>query len=267
MKIGYCASMNPTTPDGTGVEIVERLAALGFDYIELPLAAMEALSDEAFDALLARVEASGIHCEACNNFFPNALWLTGPDVDEEAVDAYLRRALARAGRLGAEHVVFGSGPAKQVPEGFPMQDGYRQVVDMLRRAAPLAKAQRITIVIEPLRRAECNLINTFAEGCRLAKDVDHDSVKVLVDYYHLCQEDEPVGHLLADGKTWLRHAHFAREEGRTFPAGEAEDARYAPFFAALRDIGYDRRISLEAYCDDFEAVAPGALAFFRRETK
>ena len=39
---------------------------------------------------------------------------------------------------------------------------------------------------------------------------------------------------------------------------------YAPFFAALRTIGYDKRISVEASTKDLGAEAPLAIALLRK---
>jgi sugar phosphate isomerase/epimerase len=38
---------------------------------------------------------------------------------------------------------------------------------------------------------------------------------------------------------------------------------YGPFFAALREIGYDQRISVEASAKDVAAEAPQAIALLR----
>ena len=75
MRFGCCGSLVAQNPDKTGVEIVERIAQYGYDYIELPLAEMMELSDADFAALCKRVERSGIRCEACNNFFPGRILL------------------------------------------------------------------------------------------------------------------------------------------------------------------------------------------------
>ncbi|NLD59817.1 MAG: sugar phosphate isomerase/epimerase [Clostridiales bacterium] len=264
MKFGICLNMNAAGPDGTGIEAVEKMAAAGFDYVELPLAEMSALSDEAFKRLESRVKAAGIPCETCNNFFPKTMRLTGAAADHAGALSYARAALDRAARLGARVVVFGSGGAKNVPEGFPLEEGFRQVAALLRELAPLVKERGIAIAIEPLRRAECNLINSFYEGCRLAEAVGDPAVRVLVDYYHFMTEAEPVSHLLDEGAEYLRHTHFARVNGRAFPRDAAEDAAYRPFFDALRAVGYDARMSLEAYSPDPEAEAPMALNFFRQ---
>ncbi len=263
MKFGICLNMNATGSDGTGIEAIEKIAAIGYDYVELPLAEMAALPEEEFQALVLRVRAAGIPCESCNNFFPKTMRLTGETADHAGALKYTEAALTRAETLGAKVVVFGSGGAKNVPEGFPLEEGFRQVVSLLKGIAPLAEKHGITIAIEPLRKAECNLINTFYEGCRLAEAVNHPAVRVLVDYYHFMTEREPVAHLHAEGGEYLRHTHFARVEGRSFPRSAGEDAFYLPYFDVLRAIGYDARVSLEAYSPNLETEAPAALDFFK----
>ena len=54
MRFGCCANMVATGPDGIGLEIVEQLAEIGYDYIELSLAHMMALSEAEFRALALR---------------------------------------------------------------------------------------------------------------------------------------------------------------------------------------------------------------------
>ena len=264
MKIGCCVNMVATQPDGTGIEFVERLSRFGYDYVELPLAEMMALSEEEFQVLSQSLKQSGIPCETCNNFFPKTVRLTGANVDLPAVLDYTERAFTRAEASGVSIVVFGSGSAKNVPQGFPMEEGCRQVVTLLRCLSPIAQKHHITIVIEPLRKAECNLINTFAEGCRLAEDVgsEYENIRVLVDFYHLSEEKEPVEHLLRQGEEYLRHVHFACSHGRRYPERADED-NYQPFLDALKAIGYDARVSVEAYTQDFDRCAPLALKFLK----
>ena len=263
MRFGCCLNMIAKGPDGTGIEYIEALAKAGFDYAELPLAEMMALPDGQFQELVRRVAGSGVHCEACNNFFPKTERLTGESADLGKSLDYARRAMDRAALLGAERLVFGSGGAKNVPEGFPMEKGYAQVVELLGRLAPEAVARNITISIEPLRKAECNLINTFQEGCRLADDVGADSVRVLVDYYHLTEEQEPAYHVADLGPGHLAHVHFARPEGRVYP-NLTDGHDYSAFAAALLAAGYDGRVSCEAYTQNFEQDAPQALLLLKR---
>jgi len=206
---------------------------------------------------------AGIPCEACNNFFPRTLRLTGADANLALAMDYAERAFERAAGLGAKTVVFGSGPAKNIPEGFPMEKGYEQFVTLLKKAGPLAADMGLTIAIEPLRRFECNFINTFEEGCVLAEKVDHPAVKVLVDYYHFTEEEDTTAALAEFGAKWLTHVHFANPAGRISPAPD-DGCDHSVFTDALKATGYDGRISCEAYTDDFAAAAPLARWYFQK---
>lgn len=263
MRFGCCLNMISTEEDkGTGISFIETLAETGFDYAELPLAEMAALSENEFRTLRERLGRTGLKCEVCNNFFPRNIRLTGEEADMQKILSYVHHALGRAQALGVEYVVFGSGPAKNVPEGFPMEEGYEQVVKLLQRIDPIAGRYGITIVIEPLRRAECNLINTFEEGCRLAERVNGSHVKVLVDYYHMMVEQEPLENIERDGAAYLRHVHFANPEGRVYPK-ERTESDYEGFFEVLKKAGYNGRISCEAYSDHFKKDALEALKFLK----
>lgn len=275
MRIGCCSNMlaritNQTGDERidkmvrTGIDFLDAIVQAGFDYVELPLAQLTELSETDFESVVKRLSSSGISCEVCNNFFPTTIRLTGGHVDDEYIDEYVAFALKRARIIGASTAVFGSGPAKNVPYGYPLEAGYRQVVSMLKRVSPIAQREQVTIAIEPLRRQECNLINTFAEGCQLARDVAASSVRVLVDYYHLATEREPAQDIVA-GQDFLCHVHYARLSKRGFPTS-FDDQLTRDFFQALHDIGYQGRLSLEAYTDHFAAEAPAALAFLRQQT-
>ena len=262
MRFGCCLNMLSTQPDGTGAEHLDTLKAAGYDYVELPLAEMCAMPESDLLRLREKLASLDLSCETCNNFFPKTFRLTGADAEPARAAEYAARALALAASLGAKRVVFGSGPAKNVPDGFPISSGYEQIVCLLQTIAPIAAEQGITIAIEPLRKAECNLINTFAEGCRLAEDAAHPNVKVLVDYYHFAVEQEPMENLRTLGEKWLTHVHFAEPAGRIYPEADPE-GRYLAFFRTLAEIHYDGRVSIEAYSADYRAQAGAALRLLR----
>lgn len=262
MKYGCCLNMVAGKPDKTGAEWLPAAKRSGFDYVELPLAEMMALSASDYEQLRSMLQQSSISCQVCNNFFPKTLRLTGPNAATAEAVRYAHAALTRAAELGVSVVVFGSGGAKQVPDGFSLESGYEQVAELLRQLAPIAQEKGITIAIEPLRKAECNLINTFREGCHLAADVSSPSVRVLIDFYHMTIEQESPNVLLELGPQYLAHVHFANPNGRVYPL-HADEARYQPFMQALQQIGYDGRISCEAYTNHFAAAAPLALNLLR----
>lgn len=247
--------------DPVGADVVEALAGMGYDYIELSLSEIVALPESAFASLVKRVNSSGIRCEACIYFFPRRIPLTGSQARLGRALAYAEEAMDRAARIGADTIVFGSSAARNVPAGFPMDAAWRQIVDLLQHLGPMAAQRGITIAIEPINKLESNIVNLAAEGLRLAKEVNHPNVQLLIDYYHLMLEKEDLG-IIREAGAAIRHAHFAKVEGRTYPDRVEDD--YRRFFRCLRSIGYARRCSIEACTADFAADAPRALALLRQ---
>jgi len=260
MRFGCCGSMISPAADPIGIEVIDSLAEIGFDYIELSLRDLAALPETAFNELSRRVAGSGIGCEACNNFFPAPVRLTGTDANPGAALEYARKAMARAARLGADTVVFGSSAARNVPDGFPHDAAWRQLVELLRNLGALAEGCGMTIAIEPLTKLESNIINLASEGLLLGRAVDRPSVRLLVDYYHLTLEKEDPSVILQAGAD-VRHVHIAKVDGRVFP--REKDGGLVRFFSCLRQIRYGGKCSVEAYTDDFRPDARRALRILK----
>jgi len=261
LRFGVCGCMvSPADP--LGADIVEQLAALGYDYIELSLRDLAALPEAAVADLGARLKRAGVPCEACNNFFPPEIRLTGPAADLPAALHYARGALARAARLGVSVVVFGSAGARNVPAGFSPDAAWAQLRTLLVSLGPVAEEHGITIVIEHLNRGESNILNSIAEGWRMAREVAHPHVRVLADAYHVRQENEDPAILGKVGP--IAHVHVAQQAERLFPS--EGDATLAAFFAQMRATGYSQRCSIEAYTRDFPADAARALRVCRELT-
>lgn len=253
VEVGYCVGLK-------GLDIAK---AAGFDYVELGVSEIAALSDVDFEAALKRVKDVGIATPNANLFFPSSMRLTGaePSSPEQQL-SYVSKAFARLQQLGVKIVCFGSGGARRVPDGFPKEEAFTQLVALGKRIAPAGGAHDITIVIEPLRKQESNIINSAAEGLELVKAVEHQNFQLLIDFFHLASEKEDPGIVLR-AKDHLRHLHMANPQGRVFPL-QWEEFEYGPFFANLRQIGYAGRISIEASSKDVPTEGPQAIALLRR---
>jgi len=246
-----------------GLKGLEVAKAAGFDYVELGTTELTALSDADFEAAVAQAKAVGIPTPNANLFLPASLKLTGPEAaTPEQQMAYVTKAFTRLERLGVRILCFGSGGARRVPDGFSKDEAFAQLVAFGTRIAPEAKAHGITVVIEPLRRQETNIINTAAEGFALVKAVAHPNFELLVDFYHLASEHEDPK-IMVEAKDHLRHLHMANPQGRVFPLAW-DEFDYAPFFATLRSIGYTGRLSIEASTPDLPTQAPRSIALLRK---
>lgn len=264
MKFGVCGYLTAKNADGTEFDLIAAAKAVGYDYIEMPLSTIAALNEADFAELKAKVAGGGLPVEACNVFFPRTLRLTGPEVDWQQVSAYLELALGRAGQLGAKVVVFGSGGSRQVPEGFPLEEAWLQLVKLLRMAEPVAAKNGIEIVIEPLNAKETNIIHTGSEGFALAKLVDRPHIRLLLDLFHMALMKEDCG-IAITARDYIRHAHFAKPEGRCYPS--EMEAEFLAFFGALKQAGYDERVSIEAGFQTFAIDAPKTLAIMKQASR
>lgn len=244
MKFGVC----------TDTTKAPALAAAGFDFIEMNVQAhLKPLASEAdFQASLALIRASALPCTAANCFLPGGLKVTGPDVDMAKLDAYVRTALSRAEQAGIRCIVFGSGAARAIPEGFDRDTAWKQLIAFGKRMAPIAEQHAVTIVVEPLNRAECNILTTVDEAGRYVEAVNHPAFRLLVDAYHWNKDHDRADDLVRWGPL-LAHAHIATTTTRKAPGLEPCD--FTPFFRALREGGYDGPVSVESGWNDMAAEA------------
>jgi sugar phosphate isomerase/epimerase/cytochrome c553 len=252
VQVGYCTSYSNAA----------AAKAAGFDYIEVATSEIAAMTDAKFESALAEVKAVGLPVPAANLFLPATLKVTGPDVNIAQQMAYVRTALNRLSQLGVEVLVFGSGGARRVPDGFSKDEAFKQLVDFGKRIAPEARAKGITVTIEPLRQQESNIINTAAEGLALVEAIGDPNFQLMIDFYHLSSEHEPPA-IVTKAGAHLRHLHMANPSGRVFPLVWTE-YDYDLFFSTLRDAGYNRRISVEATPANLATDAPKAIALLRR---
>jgi hypothetical protein len=139
LSVGYCAG--DTAP----------AKAAGFDYVEARVREFTALSHADFAEFAARNRNVGLPTPVAHWFLPADLKVAGPDVDRERVTTYLPLAFGRCEELGVRLIVFGSGDARRVPDGFSKDDAFGQLVDLGKRIAPDARKHGIVIVVEPLR--------------------------------------------------------------------------------------------------------------------
>jgi sugar phosphate isomerase/epimerase len=260
MRYGCCGCLVTKEPDTTGVDIIDDLVKIGYDYIELSLTHLMSLSESEFLDLKRRVDNSGIRCETCHNFFPLGMRLTGNKADMGRAMEYVKKALDRSSQLGTEVIVFGSAEAKNVPEGFPMEKAWDQIGNLLRNIDPLARKYGIIIGIEPINKSASNMINTAEEGLKLLQLVGRENIQLMVDYYHLRIEKESPDIILRAGEH-IRHVHFAEVKGRTYPRMFEES--YLQFFTNLTKARYQGRVSIEAYSGDFRKDATRSLSLLK----
>lgn len=248
MQFGVC----------TGIENAEIARSAGFTFVEPTVRSLHGGKD--FSVIQTLHAAAGLPTPTFNVFVPGELKITGPEVDLAKLQVYVAESLGRVKAVGGELVVFGSGGARNIPDGFSRDAAWQQLIDFLRMTADECDKSGVAIAIEPLNRKESNVLNSVAEGVALAKAVDRPSIRVLADLYHMEEDAEPTDTVVANA-AWLTHVHVAGS-GRLSPGTGSYP--YAEFFGYLKSTGYAGRIAVECKWQDFEEEADPAVAFLHQ---
>ena len=275
MKLSCCAGLASFVPQTVDAKQLDTGAAYKAKLEKAP-ATLKTLSDakcdffefgvgmlcpespkSLFEEFKDIVSDYSLRAECFNSFIPADLKVTGPDIDKVRLDNYLAAATERTAELGGEIIVFGSGGARQVPEGFSRKRAHEQILEFLEAAANYARGHGIVIAIEPLNRSETNVINSIAEAVQLADELGRPEVQVLVDFYHQMLEGEGFDEIVRAGDR-IVHVHVA-DTDRLYPGSGKYD--YQRFAKSLADAGYNKRVSVECNFRNFDQEVPQSIQF------
>lgn len=258
MKYGMCIM-------DSQLEFIKDVAEQGYDYIELRFGMFGNNDTEKINEVKSLMEKNNIGCEACNCFLPGTLKVTGDSIDEAALSSYIETGMKNLSEIGCKIVVFGSGGSRNVPEGYDEGKAFEQIAHFLKTiAGPIAGKYGITIVIEPLRNPDSNIIHTVADAVKLAKLADHPAVSSLGDLYHMyAMDEEPES--IADFDGLVKHCHIATPVSRAFPKLE-DDYDFTRFFNVMEKIGCER-CSVEGSTQDFANDSAEAIKVFKAWAK
>ncbi len=253
MKFGVC----------TAIENAALLKSTGFDFIELNVQSFltPRKSDAEFAEVRDALKKAGLPAVAANVMLPGDLKVCGPEYDAEALKSYLATVCARAKEAGLEKIVFGSGGARRIPDGFDREKAKAQLREFGGMLAKAAAGKGITITVEPLNQAECNVLTSVGEAAEYVGQVNEPSFKLLVDLFHFMKDDNDLD-ALAKAMPLIKHVHIATFPNRKAPSIEPTD--FSKAVAVLKKARYDGSVSIEGGWNDIAKEAAPALAELRR---
>ncbi len=249
------------------VQPLERdslLYADGYRYLSESIA--KCFSPSVSDAQFKRVVYAMKHLKtkviACNLFIPAELKLVGPDVREKPILAYAETVFERCRQAGMTLIVWGSGGARRIPDGFDKSEARRQFISIAAALAALAKEYGIVLALENLNRSETNFINTLEEAYDIVQNVDQPALRLNADIYHMMKENEAPSIIQKAGK-YIVHCEVAEKEARTPPGTKGDDFR--PYFRALKKAHFKGRVMMECRWDNLATQAAPARTELERQ--
>jgi D-psicose/D-tagatose/L-ribulose 3-epimerase len=231
--------------------VLERLKTLGYDGVEVPIFAPDEKAAAEWGRRLKdlglRVTAVTIRTEPDNPI--------SPDAKVRAAGVALTcRTLNCCQALGAETLC---GPYHSAIGLFsgagPTPDEWRWGVDSMRQVAEHAGQVGVTLAVESLNRFETYLLTCTADAAHFVADVNHPACKMMYDTFHANIEEKDVGQAIRGCAKYLGHVHISENDRGTPGRGAV---RWQETFDAIREIGYDGWLTVEA----FGLALPGIAA-------
>ena len=217
--------------------------APGYDFTEIPVGEMLSPfhSDAIWALKRAEIESWPISPIRATSHFLDGFGLvaTGPDSDCEQVEFWTRRAFVRLDQIGVE-VVGVYGGHFFAPGGFSKTKAMDQAVSFCNLLADCAQIRGMKIALEPYSDPN-TLWPRYLEGVAFAKEVGRPEVCLMADLNYFIALDQPLEDI-AQAPELLMHCHIAGEAGQPGIGDRVEI--HTNFFRVLRDIGYERGVSV-----------------------
>lgn len=214
-------------------------------------------------ARAAGIEITGLHWLLLT---PRGLSITSADeaVRNRTVEV-LMRLVDLCHDLGGRVMVHGSPAQRSVPPGDAHEAALARAKECFARVGNYAATAGVTYCIEPLARAEAQLVNTVAEAVAIVDEIGSPGLRTMLDTSAAGRaESEPIAAVL---DRWLptgRIAHIQVNDTNRRGPGEGE-LRFAPVFAALKRNAYDGVVAVEPfkYLPNGQATAARAVGYIR----
>jgi hydroxypyruvate isomerase len=145
--------------------------------------------------------------------------------------------------------------------GMTKEQMHAHVVAGLKRAAPIAEAAGVTLILEPMNgRVDHpgHCLYGSADAIAICKAVDSEFVKINWDLYHMqISEGDLCGHL-REGYPWIGYVQLADHPGRHEPG--TGEIHYPRVLRELGDLGYRGLVGLECTPAGEERMAAERVA-------
>jgi sugar phosphate isomerase/epimerase len=177
---------------------------------------------------------------------PKGLHFTTPDAGvRQKTVAYFDELIDFCGDLGGPYMIFGS-PKQRSTRGISIAKAKEYFAESLAKVADHAQKRGVKILIEPLGKGATDVVNTLAEALEVAEKVNHPAIQIMFDFHNTPDETEPFDALLQKYYKHIHHVHVQEKDGKHLGTGSAVND-YVKAFQTLKDLGYDKWISLEVF--------------------
>lgn len=235
--------------------VLEHVAELGFDAVELPL---ESSGDITAAVAGPVLERTGLQPYVVGAMAPGRdLVGATPDMVAET-QAYLRDCVDLAHQIGAPSVCGPFYAATGRVWRMTPSERVAAYAEWRAHLAPVVEhaAQRgVCLGVEPLNRYETSLVNTVEQALEGLDGLLGPALGLALDTYHLNIEQRSSAAAVRLAGARLVHLQVCGSD-RGAPGGDQTD--WPALLAALDDVGYTGPLNIESFTADNAAIATAA---------
>lgn len=226
---------------------IDKVAALGFDILEVNAGTVGNMTAAERKALKAHADERGLRLTYCIGL-PHAYDLASADADVRRNGiAYLSKMVRAVGELGGGKIggiIYSAWPAA-LPKGeTDLRPYFDRSVASIREAAKVAEDHNVLLNVEVVNRFEQFLLNTSAQAVTYVEAVGSPNVKILLDTYHMNIEEDFIGDAIVHAGDKLGHFHIG--ENNRMPPGYGH-IPWTEIGSALRKINYQGDVVMEPF--------------------
>lgn len=255
MKFGINTFLFTSPFTTESVSLFPQFKKWGFDAVEI---ALEDASHIDAKVVKKALDDNGLVCGSICAAMGADRDFRGSASDQEGAKKYLEGIIDVMPDLGCSFLI---GPLYsavgradfETPEDYKKQ--WELVVKHLRSLAGYAQKANVTLCLEPLNRFETDFINTCDQVLKLANDIDHLSVGVHLDTFHMNIEEKNQAKAILKAGSKLKHFHACGTDRGT-PGNDS--LNWTEIFKALKQIGYDNNVVIESFTPDVKIIAKAA---------
>ena len=162
-------------------------------------------------------------------------------VRERAVN-YVKDCLNFANEIGAPLVIVVPSSVSKTRPQAPVEKEWKWAVESVRHAGKYAESVGVLIAVEAINRYETYLVNSVDQALKFAEDVGLESVKIMLDCFHMnIEEPDPAAAIRKAGKE-LIHLHVADSNRQSAGRGHTD---FRAIMRSLKEISYTRYLTME----------------------
>ena len=242
MKFGMNMLLWTDTLTESHRPVLERLKAMGYDGVELPIFDLNPDHSAKIGKWLDELgfERTGVCCRGLEDnpiSADKAVRALGVTNNQRVLDCCQAAGMKiLAGPFHSALGHFSGAPATS--------DEWKWGVESMRATAEHAAKCGVTLAVEYLNRFECYLLNSAADCARFVRQVEHPNCRMMYDTFHANIEEKSIAQAIRECAPWTVHVHISENDRGTPGQGHVA---WAETFDTLKEVGYDGWLTVEAF--------------------